>query len=55
MKHEFLHHIIAFLNFDMMVITVYAASLSRFHSPPRKLMDGSDYTLKITFTYSKIG
>jgi len=53
-KHEFLHHIIAFLYFAMIVITVYAASLFRFHSPPRKLMDGSDYTLKITFTYSKV-
>jgi hypothetical protein len=54
-KHEFLHHIIAFLYFDMMVITVYVAFPFRFHSRPRKLMDGSDYTLKITFTYSKVG
>jgi hypothetical protein len=54
-KHEFLHHIIAFLYFVMMVITIYAASLFRFHSPPKKLMDGSDYTLRITFTYSEVG
>jgi hypothetical protein len=54
-KHEFLHHIIAFLYFVMMVITVYAAPLFRSHSPPKKLMDGSDYTLRITFTYSKVG
>jgi len=52
-KHEFLHHIIAFLYFAM-ITTVYAVSLFRFLSPSRKLMDGSDYTLKTTFTYSKV-